>query len=343
MTVTQKKTVKKGLNLAFVSLSFLIILMISLKSGDVSKTRAAIKAINLPYILACFGCFLTHMWLEGYISYVFFRFQKVKTTVLDNLHVGLIGMYYSSITPAATGGQPMQVYAYVKRGIGAGVASSAMAVKFFSWQCAVLLLGAVMWASHLQFVQEHMMAGVWLLRIGFFVNALTVVAVCLLAVSPKFVHRTMTFFVRLSHRLRLVKDADAAMKKWDHALQDFYASVRDLLKRPLQFMVLLCLSMVQVVAMMSVIYFVYKGFHLNERHYLELLTMQLMLFIAASMTPLPGASGAQEGGFYLFFASFFSSETIFAAMFIWRFFTYYMSILTGFLGVVLESWVQRRG
>ena len=65
--------------------------------------------------------------------------------------------------------------------------------------------------------------------------------------------------------------------------------------------------------------------------------MQTMLYIAASITPLPGASGAQEGGFYLFFGAYFPQNIIFAAMFVWRFVTYYLSIICGFIGVLIDS------
>ena len=59
--------------------------------------------------------------------------------------------------------------------------------------------------------------------------------------------------------------------------------------------------------------------------------------IAASFTPLPGASGAQEGGFYLFFKDYFSDNVIFAALFVWRFLTYYLSIIVGFVAVAIDG------
>ena len=40
-----------------------------------------------------------------------------------------------------------------------------------------------------------------------------------------------------------------------------------------------------------------------------LLTLSLLLFISASYTPLPGASGAQEGGFLYYFRNIFTGGT----------------------------------
>jgi hypothetical protein len=72
------------------------------------------------------------------------------------------------------------------------------------------------------------------------------------------------------------------------------------------------------------------------------LAVQFLLYITASFTPLPGASGAQEGGFYLFFKSFFPDSLIFAALLIWRFVTYYLFIIIGFLAVLADQTFKMR-
>ena len=45
------------------------------------------------------------------------------------------------------------------------------------------------------------------------------------------------------------------------------------------------------------------------------------------MVPLPGAAGASEGSFYVFFSMFFTSATIKPATLLWRIITYYSVIL----------------
>lgn len=337
MKVFRKETLKKSLNTVFIVGTFGVVLYFALRSGDIVQVKNAILAIDFRYLLAALGCFAAHMVLEGGIPYVFFRMQHIKTKLSSNVAVGMIGMYYSSITPAATGGQPMQVYALKKRGVPPGISSSALTVKFFCWQCALLLIGGFLWLYDTAFVGRNMLAGVWLLRIGFFLNSLTVVGVLMLAINRNLVRAIIVFFVNLMHKLHLVKDKAATASAWDAALNDFHSSVRALMRHPIQFVVMMILSAVQVTALMSIIFFVYRGFNLIAATYRELVTMQLMLYISASFTPLPGASGAQEGGFYLFFGNFFPNSTIFAAMFIWRFLTYYIAIIFGFASVLLDS------
>ncbi len=337
MKTSNKQTLKKVLNISFIVGTFAAVVYFAIKSGDITQIKAALVSMDLGWLMGALLCWGLYAFLEGFIVYVFFRFQRVSTKVSTNLMVGLIGMYYSSITPAATGGQPMQVYSLRKRGVPTGISSSALAVKFFCWQCALLLLGAVLWLKNPSFISQNMQGGVWFLLVGFFVNSLTVVGVILLAISRNAVRALIIFFVNLAHKLRMVKDKAKTASRIDAALSDFHASVDLLTKHPFQFVVLFLLSLLEVLAMMSAIYFVYRGLGLNTATYVQLLTMQTMLFIAASFTPLPGASGAQEGGFYIFFVNLIPQNIIFAAMFVWRFVTYYLSILAGFAAVLYDG------
>ena len=74
----------------------------------------------------------------------------------------------------------------------------------------------------------------------------------------------------------------------------------------------------------------------------QVLTISCLLFVSASYTPLPGASGAQEGGFLLYFRGIFKDGTIGLALLIWRFFTFYIYLIVGVFTIVIEKVILRR-
>jgi hypothetical protein len=65
--------------------------------------------------------------------------------------------------------------------------------------------------------------------------------------------------------------------------------------------------------------------------------MQSFLSLAVSFFPLPGASGASEGGFYIFFSDYFTKVPVYIAMIIWRFISYYSILIVGSIVVVFEE------
>ena len=92
---------------------------------------------------------------------------------------------------------------------------------------------------------------------------------------------------------------------------------------------------------MTTVYCLYRGFGLSAVSPGFVLTIQLLLFIAVAFMPMPGASGAQEGGFVLFFRGIFPEAHLFAALLAWRFFTYYLTLLIGGTVVVRSTFIKK--
>ena len=71
--------------------------------------------------------------------------------------------------------------------------------------------------------------------------------------------------------------------------------------------------------------------------YGQIITMAMLLYVSAAYTPLPGASGAQEGVFALYFANIFPSGIRLMALLLWRFFTYYISLIIGAIVTIVKG------
>ena len=95
-----------------------------------------------------------------------------------------------------------------------------------------------------------------------------------------------------------------------------------------------------LLALMSSIVFVYYAFGLSGRPWYLLLSLSFALFVSASYTPLPGASGAQEGGFMYYFRGIFPGGKTGLALLIWRFFTYYLFLFVGVVFLLLQKLIR---
>ena len=153
--------------------------------------------------------------------------------------------------------------------------------------------------------------------------------------GAQLVQRIAAFFIRLGHRLRLVKDAQVAALRVNTMLDSYHASVLRLSRHPRQILIQLGLSALSVLGLMSVILFVYRAFGEVGTPWHHLLTISFLLFLSASYTPLPGASGAQEGGFLLYYRGLFTQGTAGLALLVWRFMTYYLFLIIGAATTIL--------
>lgn len=337
-----KRTRSNLLNALIILVTLGVVLYLTAQGDGLESAWHTIIGADLKWIGLALVSWLFFMGFEAMGMHVFLRQQKVKDKYRTSFLVAMIGSFYSAVTPAATGGQPMQVFAYKKRGVPTGLSSSGLAVKFFTFQTALLTLGGLLWFLNGRVIEgAGTLPRIWA-STGFILNGFTVVIVVLLAINKNIVRWIITLCIRLGKALHLVKDEARLASKADAAMDDFHASVYMITHHPLKLLVLLGLALVQVTGLMSITYCIYRALGLNEQSYVDILTRQFLLYLSASFTPLPGASGAQEGGFGLFFANVFPAEMGMGPMLLWRFFTYYFTLLTGFGAVLIDGTYSAR-
>ncbi len=332
-----KRTRSNVLNALVIVFTLGLVLYLSARGGDIGDAWETMRSADLRWIGAAVGSWTVFMMFEAMGLHVFFRQQGIRIQYRTSFLVALLGSFYSSVTPAATGGQPMQVFALKKRGVPTGISSSGLAVKFFTFQMALLSLGGALWLFHPALVQQCIDQGKWIVFTGFLLNGLSVVAVILLAINKNIVRGIITLAIKLGKMIRIVKDEARTASKADAAMNDFHASVDMLRHYPIRLLKLFFFSCLQVLGLMSIAYCIYRALGLKELSYPEVLTLQFLLYIAASFTPLPGASGAQEGGFYIFFQHVFPADKLVGALLLWRFFTYYFTLMIGMGAIVADS------
>ena len=109
------------------------------------------------------------------------------------------------------------------------------------------------------------------------------------------------------------------------------------------FLIQVLLSIPQFILQMSVIYFIFRAFGYHNVGYLEIVAVQSLLQVSVSFMPMPGASGAQEIGFSSFFRNYFVNDDLYAAVMVWRFFTYYLVVIAGAILVVADQvWYRKK-
>ena len=174
--------------------------------------------------------------------------------------------------------------------------------------------------------------------LGIAINGLWIIAIPLLF-SPKILKKLCGGVTKLLLKCTFLKKRENYIEKV-HGFEADFSSYTMKFRSKMRYVLLAILwSIPQVILQMSVLYVVFRAFSL-DLPYGELLCMQTMLQASVCFIPLPGASGAQELGFSMFFKSYFKSgDILYTAVLVWRFFTYYIIVLLGALVVVIDQLV----
>ena len=320
---------KTILNFAFIFATLAVVILIGVNGQEMTGAVEALQSIGPKWIALCVLAYLACLCFDSLSLYYFLRRQGQRITFSYAVFVTAVGSYYSNITPGATGGQPMQVYYLTKRQIPIGIGTSALTVKFFCFQFMLAVIGTVLWIANGPFIQQQVGGSMWILILGYVYNCFSVAMVVLMATNKRLVRFLIRLIIRLGEKIRLCKNPDASMRKWEEVLNNFHDSIMLLARRPLDLLLQMLFASGQLLSLMAVIFFVYHAFRLQGVSYGQLTALGVMLYTSAAYTPLPGASGAQEGVFALYFAQVFPDGIRLMALLLWRFFTYYLSLIVG--------------
>ena len=330
-----KPRTKQILNFVLIFGTFLIVLAIGISDNNLGDTIRALRTMNPGWVALCALAFVAFVLCDTLSIMYFLSRQGYRVPLRKVLFTSLAGQYYSNITPGASGGQPMQIYYLHKENVPTGVATSSIVMRFVCYQLMLSVIGTVLWIIYRPFVAQQTGNGQWILIVGYVYNLIMVTLVITLALWKNLVLRLADFGIRLARRW--IRHPEETRERLHRQVESFHGSVMAYRDRPLDFLIQLLIGGLQLMCLMSIVYFIYRGMNLDEYGYWPVVTMSVMEYLAAAYTPLPGASGAQEGVFSMYFDRIFPNSMGFAALLLWRFFTYYISIMIGFVAVLVHG------
>lgn len=341
-STSRKKKRKIPWSMLYIAATIVAVLLFGVfnrKFGDVFRT---IGNLTPGFLTLAILVSLVYFLFEGEIFRLLLRSQGYRIRVGAGLKNALLGLYYSYITPSATGGQPMQA-AYLLRDskIPVGISTAVLIIKFMCFQCAFVLVSLVSFLG-----MYHNLAAQNPRIIPFAVVGLAVNGASILFFSALFYKPVLHSLCRLAKwlvgKFRFLRKRKGLLDAVDRFEADFGSYTNDFAGKQKSLIAGVLLSIPQFIAQMSVIYFIFRAFGYHDVNYLEILAVQSLLQVSVSFMPMPGASGAQEIGFSSFFRNYFVNDDLYAAVMVWRFFTYYLVVIAGALMVVADQFWYRK-
>jgi uncharacterized protein (TIRG00374 family) len=248
--------------------------------------------------------------------------------------VTMIGQYFNSITPSASGGQPMQLYALTKQEVGAGSAGSALMIKFIIYQSILTIysLVLILWKS--AFFKSKMSNLFYLIGIGFTVNASVIIFLIIFSKYRKLTHKLIVALSKILEKFRFVKNITNLEMRINDNLDQFHDNMEIVKHSKALMLKAVIYTILQLTVFFIIPYFIYLSFGMKGASVGSMIAGTAFVMMLTAFVPLPGSVGGAEGAFYLFFSLFFVSNNIMAAILLWRLITFYSCIIFGSYAVM---------
>lgn len=320
-----------GVKIAFLLFNVLIVVFIlwmeKRNSGSIPNLKETILEVQdgWRYVVAACLLFVVMVGAEA-LCYMLMTHKSgqgfrpwlaIKTTV--------IGKYYDNITPFSMGGQPFQMYYMAKSGVDTATACSMPvihhAVKLLVSNIAIVICyicTATTTAGGIKIAAY----------VGVLFNLALPAIVALFIIKKSWALALTEWVMKLGHKIKLVKDYDAAVAKVLKTVEEFIGTLRFLFKHIGLSIVIAVLTLLEVLALVAVPYFVIRAFGV-ECNMWQTIVKGMYAMNASSYIPTPGSAGGAEAYFYGIFGDELGGGNFFWAVMLWRAITYYIYIFIG--------------
>lgn len=336
---SKKKKLLRFVLLVVINIGIVAFIAVEEFSSDTGNIQNIAQLdINMVYLVFAAACFGVAVLTET-LKYRSMMMAAVGSSDLRGaFECAVLGKYYDNITPFGAGGQPFQMYYLKKRDLSTGASASIPIAGFLVLQIAFVLVATVVFILNGS-VAENVAAIRISAYIGLIFYLFVPICVILLTIIPKAFGGMICAFVKVLHKIRIIKDSELAIDRIFSSLGECSASMKVLWKRPRQLGLLLVLSIIYQVAILSIPFFVLRAFG-GAHSWWTVFSLMVFIYAAITIIPTPGNGGAAEGSFYAVFSTL-TSGYLFWGVVIWRVLCYY-SWLTAGLIIIASSAMRLR-
>ncbi len=301
-----KKTKKMIRNLILFIALIILTFFIILKDANILEIFYAFISAKKGFILVAIICMVLYFVCEAINIGRTLKALGEKSSFLSNIKYTLIGFFFSSITPAASGGQPMQIYYMHKDNISVANSTLALLINLSCMQITTISIALFSLCFNYKYLNTAL---IWLFTIGIMLNLSALILLLISIFSKRMTKWLINVSLKILKFFR-IKNIEAKKERFEKELEKYQGSA-DYIKQNKKLVIKnLLTTYLQFIIYYSISYWVYCSLGLKEHNIFEIITMQSILFATVSGIPSPGAVGVSEGGFIALYRKIFPREML---------------------------------
>lgn len=309
----------------FIVFILLIILTfyLLLRDQNIIEIFGILKSVKIQYILVAIICMIIYIICEAINIGRTLKALKEKSTFFKNIKYALIGFFFSAITPAASGGQPMQVYYMYRDDISVANSTLALLMNLTSVQIITISFALISLVFNYSNLNNTL---ILCFIVGILLNVSALVLLLIGILSKRMSKGLINIAIKIM-RFFKIKNIEDKQKKLEEELEKYQASAIYIKNNKFIILKILFTTAIQFIFYYSISYWTYRALGLSGHNIFEIVTMQSVLFGTVSGIPSPGAVGVSEGAFIEIFRNVFPKSMISSAVLLNRGINFYLFVI----------------
>lgn len=328
------KTIKKTITNIAIFLGLIIITFgLLFKDQDLGEILKVAGNANKGFLLLGIVIMFMYFLMESYNIKCILKSFGEKISILKALKFTLIGFFFSGITPAASGGQPMEIYYMTKEKIKGAHATMTLLIQLCGFQISTLFFGIVCAIINFKIFENGIFP---IFLIGIAINGFALAVMLISIFSKKLTKKVIKIGIGILNFFRF-KRVDEKVNTLLEGMLRYNESSRYIKKHKKEFAIAIFRVMIQIIFYYLIPFCIYRAFGLKDYNVFQFFTMQAVLYTTTSGIPLPGAIGISETVFLTIFGSAFGTELLSSAMLLNRGISFYLFMIFSVIIVLINA------
>ena len=254
----------------------------------------SIQESNKLYLAAAGVCGALFIVLEGEGLRHILSGIGYKTPFRKGVLYSAADIYFSAVTPSATGGQPACALFMLRDDLPTGAVTMTLIVNLILYTISIVLLGlAAVILDWRMFFRFRLVSKI-LITVGFAILLGLTVFFFLLLRSGKKVFGAIGGLYRFLHRHKIIRLLDARLARLEKAQEDYDQCVRLMREQPVALRKAFCCNFAQRAVRLLVPVLVYLAMGGSVSMAPTILAIQCFVTIGYNCVPVPGGMGVAD-------------------------------------------------
>ncbi len=253
-----------------------------------------VKNASPGYIAAAVVCMLLFIFFEAEALRVILNSYANRTTLKNCMFYSATDIYFSAVTPSATGGQPASAFMMMHDGISGSSATVALLANLAMYTLSIFVLGALAILLYPAVFGCFSRMSRILVLIGVITQIALLTFFILLLWNKHLLRRIVIGVVRLGGKLHIVRRVDERIEKIETSLESYSRDAEALRGHRLMLVRVFLLNLAQRASQIAVTAFVFLSFGGEARGALRIFALQCYVVLGASFIPVPGSMGVTD-------------------------------------------------
>lgn len=217
-----------------------------------------------------------------------------KTGFFNGLSYSASDIYFSAITPSASGGQPACGYFMVKDGIPFSVMTVALVSNLAMYTLSIIFIGLVCLILKPMLIYCFNTVSIVLIFVGLGAQVALFSAFMLLLTKDSWLKKMMDGAIRLLAKLRLLRNPDKHLLKVEKVITEYRACSKHMRGHMRMFVKVFIFNVLQRVSQIATTVFAFLATGGKLAEAFDIFSLQSYVVLGTNCMPVPGAIGITD-------------------------------------------------